>query len=156
MDSMQKAMLIIVFFLGVALVIVWVVALFKHFSGGEGKLKILGMELSGTGAPAIFLVVGVALLLSSVAWYGSINRVATLTAANTNVTQDRDQYLDAAAKVLVQQQETEAQCRQLTTTTTTSTAPPVIRISPRFQVSPALADKLKVRAAEIKRVPPSN
>ena len=59
------------FFLGVGLGIVAVVALFTKRQEGKGRLKLPGIELSGTGAPILFLLVAAVLVLSGFGWASS-------------------------------------------------------------------------------------
>ena len=63
---MLRVMLGTLFVVGLALIVVAVIALFKKLTGGKGRLEILGIKLEGQGAPIIFLLVGAALLLLTV------------------------------------------------------------------------------------------
>ncbi|MBI1852305.1 MAG: hypothetical protein HYR85_18335 [Planctomycetes bacterium] len=66
---MQSIIIGVTFFLGVVVVIVAIVALFKKITGGKGSLKLPGgIEISGTGASIVFLLVGAVLVLSSFGW----------------------------------------------------------------------------------------
>lgn len=66
--TMLAVMIITLFLVGIGLVIISVVALFKRILTGEGKLKLPWIEVSGQGAIAV-LVVGVVLLLTSTVMY---------------------------------------------------------------------------------------
>ena len=61
---MEKVIIGVTFFLGVGLGIVAVVALFTKRGDGKGRLKLPGFEISGTGAPILFLLVAAVLVLS--------------------------------------------------------------------------------------------
>ena len=76
---MQMTIIGVTFFSGVGLAIVAVVALFMKLGRGKGSLKLLGIELSGTGAPILFLFVGGALMLSGFGWASSREEVAAKT-----------------------------------------------------------------------------
>ncbi len=66
-------MVVIVFVLGLALIVVAVVALFKGVKGEQGELSVSGIKVSGAGG-ALFLVMGVVLLFTSKGWADSLSR----------------------------------------------------------------------------------
>ena len=68
---MEKVIIGVTFFLGVALGFVAIVALFTRRGEGRGTLKLPGIELSGTGAPILFLLVAAVLVLSGFGWASS-------------------------------------------------------------------------------------
>lgn len=77
---MDQAMVVIVFLLGIALVIVAVIALFRGLRGEQAELNLLGNKVSGTGG-ALFLVVGVLLLFTSKGWSDTLGRKDELARA---------------------------------------------------------------------------
>jgi len=74
---MQTGIIIATFVLGVLIAIVAIVALFKNKKGGEGSLKFWGIELSGKGAPILFLLVGATLVIVTLRWATSETEVET-------------------------------------------------------------------------------
>lgn len=77
---MDQAMVVIVFVLGIALVIVAVIALFRGLRGEQAELNVLGNKVSGTGG-ALFLVVGVLLLFTGKGWSDTLGRKDELARA---------------------------------------------------------------------------
>ena len=73
---METTIISVTFFLGVGLSIVAVVALFTRRGEGKGRLKLPGIELSGTGTPILFLFVGTVLIMSGFGWASSQKEVA--------------------------------------------------------------------------------
>ncbi len=74
---MDQAMVIVVFLLGIALVVVAVIALFTGRKGEQAELNILGIKVSGAGG-ALFLVVGVVLLFTGKGWSDTLARKGEL------------------------------------------------------------------------------
>jgi hypothetical protein len=84
---MDSIMFVVTFVLGALVLLVAVVALFKKKgSEGGGSLEFGGFKLAGTGAPSVFLLVGVVLMLTGVNGYAAINKNHTLTEANADLT----------------------------------------------------------------------
>lgn len=79
---MDSGMFIVTFVLGVVVLLVAIIALFKSRAEGGGSLEFGGFKLAGTGAPSTFLLVGVVLLLSGVNGYSTTQKNHTLTSAN--------------------------------------------------------------------------
>jgi len=80
-------MIYVAFFLGVVLALIGVVAIFKKIGGGEGKLKGLGIELSGPGPVVIFLA-GAALTASGYGW--ALNQAKAETAEKVAAVAQKD------------------------------------------------------------------
>jgi len=95
---MDKAMLVTIFVLGVVVVVVSIITLVKGIGTGQkGKVSLPGFELSGTGAPIVFLLVGVVFTLSASRWYHDLNQVTTLTQTVATTEADKNELADAAA-----------------------------------------------------------
>ncbi len=96
---MLRPMLIVVFLLGIALVVVAVIGLFKKLAGGaRGTLEIWKIKVSGTGV-AMFFLVGVVLILVALAGMNGIDakqserlRREARDAIMTAITIDTDRY----------------------------------------------------------------
>ena len=98
---MEKLMIIVIFFLGVMSVVVAIIALFKKLGSGSGEFAFMGIQISGTGAPSIFLFAGLVLMFSGRSWYHSLGKVVTLTQAvarteTEKAVVEKDQAVDAA------------------------------------------------------------
>ena len=90
-------MQIAMFCLGFALVIISIIALFKKFSSGQFTIKLPFFEMSGVGAPAIFLIVGLVLIFSGRGWSQSIGQVGQLTQTVAKTEAEKSEMTDAAA-----------------------------------------------------------
>ena len=117
---MQQIIIGATFVLGVALVLMGVVAFFKKLrGGGQGSLKFLGIELSGAG-PVVILLAGSAMTLSGFGWAASqkdaseARRVATTSdTQRVACVMEKQEIVADAAKVVTHAQTLEEQNRRL-------------------------------------------
>ena len=83
---MDSLMFVITFGLGAVVLLVAIIALLKKKGDDtSGSLEFGGFKLAGTGAPAVFLLVGVVLMLTGVNGYAAIEKNEHLTSANRNL-----------------------------------------------------------------------
>ena len=70
--DVKTVMIVVTFCVGIVLILVAVVALFRRVGGKQGgSLSFLGATVSGSSAPALFLVVGAVLALAGFGWASS-------------------------------------------------------------------------------------
>jgi hypothetical protein len=117
---MQQVIIGATFVLGVALVLMGVVAFFKKLrGGGQGSLKVLGIELSGAG-PVVILLAGSAMTLSGFGWAASqkdaseARRVATTSdTQRVACAVEKQEIVADAVEVIAHAQTLEEQNRRL-------------------------------------------
>jgi hypothetical protein len=135
---MEKVIIGVTVFLGAGLIIVAVVALFRRGQSTGGSLELPFIKLTATSAPALFLVVGAAMVLSGFAW-------ASTDKKKTEAVRDVARFQDAYRK----QQDV---IRQLV-----QRAPAASNDLPADQRAlikgPALVPSPRIKA-EIERLPP--
>jgi hypothetical protein len=91
-------MFVVTFALGAIVLVVAIVALFKKKSGdGGGSLEFGGFKLAGTGAPTVFLLTGVVLMLSGVNGYAAIEKNRSLKSTNETLLADKSSLSDSVA-----------------------------------------------------------
>ena len=155
---MQMVIIAVTFFLGVAFGIVAVVALFTRHREGKGTFKFAGVELSGSGAPILFLFVGAVLMLSGFGWASSQKEVAAKdkevkakTHQVTEAVQEKTQAVREAAK-LYRSLEKQLQVNQELTARVPSAALQSLKATrPELMAAPVYQPSAKLRA-EIARV----
>lgn len=151
---MENFMVLILFFLGVVLVLVAIIALFRKVSSGEGSLDFLGIKLSGRGAP-IFLLAGVFFSWSGFTWYHNLNQVQSLKQNVVTTQQEKDEFADAAAK-LARQVDQQKKARQaLETQVPPAKLEELRRQQPslferqQMQLSPKVVRELQVKGVQV-------
>ena len=152
---MEKFMVLVLFFLGVVLVLVAIVALFKKIASGEGSLDLPGIKLSGKGAP-IFLLAGVFFSWSGFAWYHSLNQVHTLTQTVASTQEERNEFADAATK-LARAGDEQAKARQALEAQIPAARLQELRIQQpslferqRVQLSPKVTQELNQKGIQVR------
>ncbi len=96
--NLQLAMIAGTFVLGIVVVVVGIVALWRSKAkGGEGSLKALGIEVSGNGA-GLVLVVGAAFVLAGFGWAATHQEAETQKATVATRTNELKDASDAIAK----------------------------------------------------------
>lgn len=101
--TLQSLIIGTTFFIGVALAICGVIAVFKKLQQGSGKFKFMGAEFSGTGG-VLLLLVSLVLLMSGFGWASSNKQTVACA-------KDKDEVV-AEAKEVHQQLQQEVQLRQ--------------------------------------------
>ena len=101
--DLQSTIIVTTFFIGVALAVCGVIAVFKNVQKGSGKFRFMGAEFSGTGG-VLLLLVSLVLLMSAFGWASSNKQ--TIACAK-----DKDEVV-AEAKEVHQQLQQEVQLRQ--------------------------------------------
>ena len=96
---MDAVIIAVTFFLGVALAIVAIIALFKGHAQGQGSFKIPGFEFSGTGAPVLFLFVAAVLVLTGFGFASSKKEVAKKETQVVACSTDKASVTEEAARL---------------------------------------------------------
>jgi hypothetical protein len=113
---MDSIMFVATFVLGAIVLLVAIIALLKGKArGGGGSLEFGGFKLAGTGAPSIFLLTGVDLMLSGVNGYAAIERTQALQTENNDLVVDNNSLSDSVSAVKVNLQEERTRTRLLLT-----------------------------------------
>ncbi|MFQ5926660.1 MAG: hypothetical protein ACE5MH_04410, partial [Terriglobia bacterium] len=97
--KMERVIIGVTFFLGVGLGVVAVVALFTKRRDGKGRLKLPGIELSGTGAPILFLLVAAVLVMSGFGWASSQEEVVVCGQERAEAVRAKIEVAREAAKL---------------------------------------------------------
>ncbi len=95
---MERLIIGVTFFLGVGLILVAVVALFRKGRTAGGSLELPGIKLTANSAPALFLVVGAAMILSGFAWASTDKKRVEAVKDKTEVVRETAQLHDSYIK----------------------------------------------------------
>ncbi len=96
---MERVIIGVTFFLGMALVMVGAIALFGRRPAAGGSLELPGIKLTANSAPALFLVVGAAMMLSGFAWASTDHQRANAVVAKNQAEDAKTQAVGEAANL---------------------------------------------------------
>lgn len=94
---MDRIIIGVTFVLGVVIILVAIVSLFRRPLQGEAHLKLAGLELSGSTPTIVFLLVGAALMWATFGWASSRNQVTAITREAAQLNDSVQQQLRANA-----------------------------------------------------------
>ncbi len=96
---MERVIIGVTFFFGAALVIVGAIALFGKRPAAGGSLNLPGIKLTANSAPALFLVIGAAMMLSGFAWASTDRQRASAVTAKNQAVEEKTQTVREAANL---------------------------------------------------------
>lgn len=149
---MEQVIIGVTFFLGVGLGIVAVVALFTKRQEGKGRLKLPGIEVSGTGAPILFLLVAAVLVLSGFGWASSQKEVVIKERQRAEAVQAKTTVIREAAKLEASLRKQVELNRELTTRVSAAALRNLRQTRPELMAAPVHRPSTMLRS-EIDRLP---
>lgn len=149
---MEQVIIGVTFFLGVGLGIVAVVALFTKRQEGKGRLKLPGIELSGTGAPILFLLVAAVLVLSGFGWASSQKEVVVKERQRAEAVQAKTAVVREAADFEASLRKQVELNRELTTLVSAAALQNLRQTRPELLAAPVHRPSTMLRR-EIDRLP---
>jgi hypothetical protein len=109
-ESMQTFIIGATFILGLVVMVVGLIALFKGIQKGSASAKFMGVEVSGSGG-ALVLLVGFILVLSGFGWASSQKQTTQANQDKIACVRDKEEVV-ADARQLHSQLQSEIQLRQ--------------------------------------------